>query len=150
VAPEEKLTALKDVKDLLLELTNVKTVEFAEKAPKEVGNEGWAAAAENDSQVFVDTQRDQKLLGEGVMRDLARRVQALRKELGYKPTDVLDTVHLAELDEETIQLLQPYLKEMTDLTRTKKIHLLANREDVARKWHEFQLDEKKVYVSIDA
>jgi isoleucyl-tRNA synthetase len=100
--------------------------------------------------VFVDVHRDQKLLGEGIMRDLARRVQALRKELGYKPTDVLDAVHIAELDKETTQLLQPYLPEMKELTRTKNINLPTNREETATEWHEFQLDEKKVYIAIDA
>lgn len=150
VAPEKKLKALKNVEDLLLELTNVKTVQCAQKPPHEVSEEGWASATENDTQVFVDVHRDQKLLGEGIMRDLARRVQALRKELGYKPTDVLDAVHIAELDKETTQLLQPYLPEMKELTRTKNINLPTNREETATEWHEFQLDEKKVYIAIDA
>ncbi len=136
VAPEKVRKALKNVEDLLLELTNVKTVEYAEKAPQHVAEEGWTSASENDTQVFLDVHRDQKLLGEGLMRDLARRVQALRKELGYMPTDVLDAVHIAELDQETIQLLQPYLQEMKELTRTKNIHLRIkprrNRNRMAR------------------
>jgi len=150
VAPAKKLKALKNVEDLLLELTNVKAVEYAQKALQQVAEEGWASALENDSQVFVDVHRDEKLLGEGIMRDLARRVQALRKELGYKPTDVLEAVRIAELDQETIQLLQPYLKEMKELTRTKNIHLPVNREETETEWHESQLDEKKVYIAIDA
>jgi len=150
VAPEKIRKALKNVEDLLLELTNVKTVEYNEKAPHYVAEEGWTSASESDTQVFLDVHRDQKLLGEGLMRDLARRVQALRKELGYVPTDVLDAVHIAELDQETIQLLQPYLQEMKELTRTKKIHLPISREETETEWHESQLDEKKVYIAIHA
>jgi len=150
VAPEEKLRALKKVEDLLLELTNGKAVHYTQKPPREVSEEGWASATENDAQAFVDIHRDQKLLGEGVMRDLARRVQALRKELGYKPTDVLDAVQIAELDKETTQLLQPYLSEMKELTRTKKINLPTSRKETSTDWHEFQLDEKKIYIAIDA
>ena len=97
----------------------------------------------------MDVHRDEKLLGEGVMRDLARRVQALRKELGYKPTDVLKAVHIAELDQETIQLLQPYLREMKELTRTKNIHLLVSCKEIEKEWHESQMDEKKVQIAID-
>jgi isoleucyl-tRNA synthetase len=150
VASEKIRKALKNVEDLLLELTNVKTVEYIEKAPHYVAEEGWASASESDTEVFLDVHRDQKLLGEGLMRDLARRVQALRKELGYVPSDVLDAVHIAELDQETIQLLQPYLQEMKELTRAKNIHLPISREETETEWHESQLDEKKVYIAIHA
>jgi isoleucyl-tRNA synthetase len=150
VAPERVCMALKSVEDLLLELTNVKAVEYTEKPLEHAAGEGWASASEGATEVFLDIHRDQKLLGEGIMRDLARRVQALRKELGYKPTDVLDVVRMAELDEETIQLLRPYLQEMKELTRTKDIRLDINREETSTEWHESQLDEKKVYIAIPA
>jgi len=150
VAPEKTRNTLKNVEDLLLELTNVKTVEYIEKAPQYVSEEGWTSASESDTQVFLDVHRDQKLLGEGLMRDLARRVQALRKELGYVPTDILDAVHIAELDQETIQLLQPHLQEMKELTRTKNVHLPLSRDETKTEWHESQLDEKRVYIAIHA
>ena len=82
------------------------------------------------------------------MRDIARRVQSLRKELGYMPTDILETVHVAELDEKTIDLLEPYLKNMAELVRTKDVQLHTQREEVKAEWHEYQLDDKKIYVSI--
>jgi hypothetical protein len=66
------------------------------------------------------------------------------------PTDVLDAVHIAELDQETIQLLQPYLQDMKELTRTKNIHLRIKREETETEWHESQLDEKRVYIAIRA
>jgi isoleucyl-tRNA synthetase len=97
--------------------------------------------------VFVSGQRDEKLLGEGLMRDLARRVQALRKELGYVPTDVLDAVHIAELDDDSIGLLESYLLEMAELVRAKKVYLHSSR-DLQAKWHEYQMDDKKIYVAI--
>jgi hypothetical protein len=40
---------------------------------------------------------------------LARRVQALRKELGFMPTDILNAIHVAELDSKSEKLLEPYL-----------------------------------------
>ncbi len=82
------------------------------------------------------------------MRDLARRIQALRKELGYMPTDMLNEVHVAELDDESAKLLKPYVKEMEELVRTKTIRLGGNREDTKAEWHEYQMDEKKVYIAI--
>jgi isoleucyl-tRNA synthetase len=96
----------------------------------------------------LDVHRDENLLGEGLMRDLARRVQSLRKELGYVPTDVLEAVHIAELDDESIRLLKTYLKMMEELVRSKNVYLHGSREEVKAKWHEHQLDDKKIYIAI--
>jgi valyl-tRNA synthetase len=150
VAPEKTCTVLKSVEELLLELSNVKVAEYANSASEFTTERGWSSASEGDTQVFLNTHRDEGLLGEGLMRDLARRVQALRKESGYVPTDVLDAVHISELDDESIRLLQPYLEEMKELVRARKVNLYSNREEANTEWHEFQLDEKKVYISIPA
>jgi isoleucyl-tRNA synthetase len=147
-APENVVAALRSVEALFLELANVKSTDYAQEAPKHVTKEGWVSAVEGNVQVFLDTQRDEGLLGEGLMRDLARRVQALRKELGYMPTDLLEEVDIAELDDEGIRLLQPYVKIMEELVRTKKISLRNNRYNSSSEWHESRLDEKKVYISI--
>jgi isoleucyl-tRNA synthetase len=148
VAPEKTLDTLKKVEDLFLELANVKTVEYALQAPTYASEEGWVSATEDETQIFLDSHRDEGLLGEGLMRDLARRVQALRKELGYLPTDVLEAVRLAELDDESIRLLQPYVEEMQDLVRAKRVQLQSKREETKTEWHECQLDDKKVYINI--
>jgi len=148
VASERFCTALKDVADLLLELVNVKTAEYSQEAPEYVSQEGWVYASEDNMDVYLDVHRDEDLLGEGLMRDLARRVQSLRKEMGYVPTDVLEAVYVAELDEESIRLLKPYLKEMEELVRTKKVSLNSSREESEAKWHEYQLDDRKVYIAI--
>ena len=148
VAPENVCNVLKDVEDLFLELSNVKTVEYAQKAPENISGEDWVSAIDGEIQVFLDTHRDEGLLGEGLMRDLARRVQALRKELGYMPTDILNAVHIADLDDESIHLLQPYLKEMAELVRAKVAYLHKSCEEVKTEWHESQLDDKKTHVAI--
>jgi isoleucyl-tRNA synthetase len=96
----------------------------------------------------VSGQRDETLLGEGLMRDLARRVQALRKELGYMPTDVLEAVHIAELDDESIGLLEPYLEDMAELVRAKKVYLHGSRGELEAEWHESELDGKKICINI--
>jgi isoleucyl-tRNA synthetase len=136
------------VEEVLLELSNAKSVEFAEKSSERVLEEGWVSAVEGDVQVFVDTSRDEKLLGEGLMRDVARRVQSLRKESGYVPADVLSAVHVAGLDSESMGLLKPYLRDMEELVRARKVILHAKREGVAAEWREFQLDDKTVFVAI--
>jgi isoleucyl-tRNA synthetase len=148
VAPEKVLTALKGLEDLFLDMTNVKAAEYAQGASEQAPKEGWVSAIEADVTVLISAQRDDKLLGEGIMRDLARRVQALRKELGFQPTDVLESVHIAELEEENIGLLQPWLDEMASLVRTRKVYLHRSQNEIDAKWHESELDGKKIWVNI--
>ena len=146
-ASKDALKGLKDLEDLFLELANVKNVEHMDKLPtKNTG--GWQVASEGDVHVRLSTQRDESLVGEGIMRDLARRVQSLRKELGFMPTDMLEIVHLAELDQETVKLMTPWLKEMAELVRTKKVQVHTKRAEVKTEWHECAFDNTKMYVAI--
>jgi isoleucyl-tRNA synthetase len=149
VAPEKACKAIKNLIEIFLELANVKEAECRQETPEYVKTEAekWTSATEKDTSVYIDTHRDEKLLGEGLMRDIARRVQSLRKELGYVPTDMLNNVYIAGLDEESIRLLQPYAHEMAELVRSKKVQLQKSREAEAE-WHEYQLDEKKIYIAI--
>jgi isoleucyl-tRNA synthetase len=148
VAPAKTLASLKTLESLFLEQVNVKSAEYATAVPDYVGGESWVSSQEDDITVFVSGQRDDKLLGEGIMRDLARRVQALRKELGFVPTEVLDSIHIAELDAESIGLLESYLEEMAGLVRARKVYLHASRGEVNADWHESELDGKKIYINI--
>jgi isoleucyl-tRNA synthetase len=148
VAPENVTKALQDLEELFLEMTNFKAAEYASATTEHSDGKEWVSAVENDITIYISGQRDDKLLGEGIMRDLARRVQALRKELGFMPTDILDAAHIAELDEESISLLNPYVEEMAGLVRTKKIYLHKNHSEVEAEWHESELDGKKILVNI--
>ena len=82
------------------------------------------------------------------MRDLARRIQALRKELGFVPTEVLEAAYLAELDSESERLLKPHLAEMAELVRAKEVRVCRQRTEIEVKWYERKLDDKKVYIAI--
>jgi len=43
-------------------------------------------------------------MAKGLVKDLARRLQALRKERGYNPTDVLNMASILDLDEESLSM----------------------------------------------
>jgi isoleucyl-tRNA synthetase len=150
IGPKEAQKAVEALEDLFLELANVKAVEYRDTASN-ISSGAWAQgnlASEDDLQVLMDTQRDETLQGEGVMRDLARRTQALRKELGFVPTEILEEVCIAELDDGTTRLLKPHLKTMAELVRTRKVTLQEARKDPRMKWHEVSLDGKKVHIAI--
>ena len=71
------------------------------------------------------------------------------KAVGAVVTDILNGVHVAELDSESMKLLKPYLNDMAELVRTKKVHLHKKQSEVKAEWNERRLDDKKVYVAIE-
>jgi isoleucyl-tRNA synthetase len=155
VSSRDQVKALKSLEELFLELANVKSVDLLTEfdGADNAAEEGrWKTASEGDLTVLLDSKRDAGLLGEGVMRDLARRVQALRKDMGFSPTDMLEAVHLAGLDDETRDLLEPLLGVMASLVRAKNVSLYKEKLEVAgvaeTEWHEFSFDDKRVYAAI--
>ena len=147
VAPKKVQKALKKLEPLFLELSNIKAAEYADALP-EFDSERWALTSVGDVRVLLDRTRGDSLEGEGLMRDLARRVQSLRKELGFSPTDIVEAVHVAELEPKDAELLKPFLAEMQELVRAKKVHVHMERVEVNADWHENKLDKNKVYVAI--
>jgi len=142
VVSTSKKDVLKKNEAVLLEMANVKTVEYAE-----TGSESeLKSASEGDLTVSLDVYRDEMLSGEGLMRDLARHVQELRKERGYQPTDVLEAVYVFGLSDEDAELLQPYKQKMQELVRTKTVYFGGTDEKLM--WHPFQLDEKKLSLAM--
>ena len=145
--PKKVQTAIHKIEDIFLELANIKEAEYADKLP-EFDAEKWATASEEETQILLYRIRDDSLEGEGIMRDLARRVQTLRKELGFSPTDIVEAVYIAELEATHIEMLKPYISEMEGLVRTKKIHVHEERTEIKAEWHENKLDKKKVFVAV--
>lgn len=148
VGPEKTIQDIKMLETLLLEQTNVKSIEYSTQPPEQNNTEEWVSSQEDEITVYISRQRDETLLGEGVMRDIARRVQALRKELGFVPTEILELIQISDLDTDTINLLQPYLEEMASLVRAKKVQLHTDHNTIQVEWHESELDGKKIYINI--
>jgi hypothetical protein len=148
--PRDAQNAVKKLQDLFLELANVKNVEYSDglKSLKSDMQKTSSLASENSLHVMLDIHRDEALQGEGLMRDIARRVQALRRALGFKPTKILEVVYVAELNAESTKLLKPHLRNMAELVRAKKIHLQKDRNEIKTDWQEYKLDSKKIYISI--
>jgi isoleucyl-tRNA synthetase len=85
--------------------------------------EGYTMAEKGDIIVFIESKRDRELITKGLMRDLARNLQQLRKERGYNTTDVLATAYIAELEEEEIPGLSSLAEELKYLVRVKDLLL---------------------------
>jgi len=60
--------------------------------------------------VFLNTERTEKLEGEGYSRELMRRVQAARKRAGFQKTDRISL--FVKTSEELLELMKPHLDTM--------------------------------------
>src|SRR5918995_7012929 len=68
-------------------------------------SEGYSSSERDGLVVFVSSVRDKDLIAKGLLRDLARHLQQLRKERQYNPTDTVDAAYVAGLAEEDIAVL---------------------------------------------
>jgi isoleucyl-tRNA synthetase len=114
----------------------------------EVSPEDGYEVGENDG-VFVAIARvrDAKLVAEGLVRDVARRLQALRKERGFVPTAMLESAAVAGLDEDDLSLLSPLEEELAFLVRVRKVELSREKGQVGD-WAEGDLDGKPIYLDV--
>ena len=151
VAGRDIIEVLEPLSGLLVELMNVKAVRFSEPGHEPRGPD-WSSASEGDMSVFVFTARDEALVGEGLMRDVARRIQALRRDMGFKPTDILDEVHVAGLSSDDMGLLKPFLHELEELVRARHVFLhegeVEEPELRGLSWKEYRIDKKSLKIAI--
>ena len=109
--------------------------------------DGYEVGEKGGIFVAIYKQRDRKLMAEGLVRDISRRLQALRKERGFVPTAILGSAAVAGLEEEDLALLQPMVKEIAFLVRVRFVEFLKDRSE-RRKWSEVDLDGKPVFLDV--
>ena len=109
--------------------------------------EGFALAEKDNTMVFIEEKRDKELITLGLMRDLARNLQQLRKERGYNTTDVLSTAYIAELEEEEISELLSVNQELKHLVRVNNI-VMSNSRTQGIDYRMIELDGRKIYLSV--
>ncbi len=83
-------------------------------------SENYAVAKRDNCIVFISTSRNRETMARGLVKDIARRLQALRKERGHTPTDVLEIASILELDEESLEMMKEKAEELAFLVRVKK------------------------------
>jgi isoleucyl-tRNA synthetase len=110
--------------------------------------DGYAMSERDSLMVFIGTQRDKDLIIRGLLRDLARNLQQLRKERGYNPTVIVSAAFVANLFKEEISSLYSMKEELLYLVRVKSIVLSkAPIEKVSYKT--IQLDERELEISVE-
>jgi isoleucyl-tRNA synthetase len=111
------------------------------------GTGDWESAVKGSVMIAIEKVRDESLIAEGLVRDLARRLQALRKKRGYSPTAILSKARIAGLDREMLGLIDPLRKELSFLVRARDVEAAEEiwGED---EWEEDELDGRPIYLDI--
>jgi isoleucyl-tRNA synthetase len=105
-------------------------------------SEGYSSSEREDLLVFISNTRDKNLIAKGLLRDLARQLQQLRKERQYNPTDTIDSAYIAGLTEEEIAILSEMKDELTYLVRVRDVHL--SEEEIANMSYKVvEIDSRK-------
>ncbi|HYL67481.1 MAG TPA: isoleucine--tRNA ligase [Nitrosopumilaceae archaeon] len=110
-----------------------------------VEQDKYAMARHESLIVFISTSRNRDMMARGMVRDVARRLQVLRKERGYNPTDVLEAAYILDLDEESLEMIKEKQGDLAFLVRVKRIDF----SDKAKIYKEDDIDGQKIRISVE-
>lgn len=102
---------------------------------------------DNNIIIFINKSRNDELVTKGLIRDLSRNIQQLRKELGYNPTQLLSTVIISNMDSEEINKLELYETEIAKLVRVRKV-IFSNNNYENGEYKKVDIDGKEVRILI--
>ncbi len=97
--------------------------------------------------VAIERKRDEQLVAEGLVRDVARRLQALRKSKRFSPTEVLAEARVGGLEEDDLKMLLPFRKELSFLVRVKKVQLSSDKPTGTGSTED-ELDGKTIFLDV--
>lgn len=106
--------------------------------------DGYVFSQRDGMIVFISTTRNREMMARGLIKDLARRLQTLRKERGYNPTDVLQTASILDLDPESLEMAKERADELAFLVRVKEIGF----EDIGKDYKDDDIDGQKIRISV--
>jgi isoleucyl-tRNA synthetase len=110
-----------------------------------VEQDKYAMARHESQVVFISTSRNREMMARGMVRDVARRLQVLRKERGYNPTDILDAAYILDLDEESLEMIKEKQGDLAFLVRVKRVEF----SDKAKVYKEDDVDGQKIRISVE-
>jgi isoleucyl-tRNA synthetase len=146
----ELVHTLQKSEGYLLAYNNGKTIKLS---PSDVeiaykASDGYSCSERDGVVVFVSSIRDKDLIAKGLLRDLARQLQQLRKERQYNPTDIVDAAYVAGLAGEEIARLSLMKDELTYLVRVKNV-ILLEQATMNVSYKVVEIDEREFKISVE-
>jgi isoleucyl-tRNA synthetase len=98
--------------------------------------------------VYVDTTKNRELVAEGLMRDLVRRVQEMRKRANLK-VDAYIRVAIASPSEENRELISAKSKEIAAEVRARELTVTASLGRAMGLTEEWEIEEDRFTIGIE-
>ena len=95
--------------------------------------------------VIISLERDNEMMSKGLIKDLARRIQTLRKEKGFNPTDILERASILELDEESLNLIKDKTEDIAFLVRVKNVDFTES----CKNYKDDDIDGLKIRIAVE-
>ena len=108
-------------------------------------NENFTVGKRDNYTVFISTLRNREMMAKGLVKDIARRLQTLRKERGYNPTDILNIASILDLDDESSAMMKEKTKDLAFLVRVKQV----NFTESCKEYKDDDIDGQKIRISIE-
>ena len=108
-------------------------------------SEEFAVSKRDKYIVFVSTSRNKEMMARGLTKDVARRLQTLRKERGYNPTDILSVASILDLDDESLEMIKEKSEELAFLVRVKQV----NFTESCKEYKDDDIDGQKIRISVE-
>ncbi len=105
-------------------------VEFEESLPDHL-----SSADGKIGKVYVDVSRTKELEAEGLVRDITRRVQVMRKELDLKVEQSVDLV-IQFSDNDSMELARLFETHLKNETRAETLELVGQKNQI--KWKDYK------------
>ena len=97
--------------------------------------------------VFIDTTRSNELISMGLMKDIARNIQQLRKERGFVPTEILSTAYVSGLESDDLLSFENLKSELAYYVRVKQVIMSPNKLDNVV-YKDVEIDGRKILISV--
>jgi len=110
--------------------------------------DAFSAIEKDKNIIFLNSSRDDDLITKGLVKDLARNIQQLRKELGYSPTEVLNTAYISNFSREETLKIKPYESELTGLVRVNSLEFSEPNNLKNFKSKEIDIEGKKILIYV--
>lgn len=106
---------------------------------------GYAIAEFDEGRVYVKTVMDSSLYAKGIVREVARRIQAMRKELNLINSDLVEV--WVEGDLQILEIAKNASQELAAAVNANALHCgkKAAHADLQKDW---EIDEKEIFISL--
>jgi len=123
------------------------TVQLSDFETSIVARHGFEMGEERGLGVVMMSERDAELIAEGIMRDVVRRVQSYRKELGLNPVEIVKEVVVASEDAEIVDSLKGREDVVRFLVRASAVRI-SGRPEYEEVWKVEEVEGKKLWIKI--